>query len=1345
MHKFAQKRKPLSQTRSGQMPFALIAVTLLLLGSAYGVVYASIERSEDNTDSITGELMSVGDGIDDTKKYIEAGLGNIISDLSKAETGGTLVQRIANFDPKLDEWMSSNFPLRDRGITATVSDYDIDLSVETLKLSSGDVMTDGSKASFLRASGQATIQYVTSTGTTVKTLDISADGISGLPFVTESATRFELSASGEVSVLTQLMAYQLSTLAQYRVINGYGAVSESGDNGTRAILTSEDVNESFRSSLSIIETLCFRCTSDNIEDMETAEHVDAADLLIIDNGQYKIDLSMVFSQAMLSLLDAILLRWMDLFFGEFIFGVIDGIADAVRDVCEFIGSFFGGGSKDTSARPYIESVMKGHGYDESEYRYFTGDDYTIIIPSGTFILEDGTETEYDAFAIDIEHPYVDVISWGGWNNFVDRYHEERNDTIEYMRSVLHKVAMNIGSGYGSISIDADSYDGTTFSDSFSSSIEYALNDGWDKITREMSNSIRSDTITDPMFVAIFDDMEKNIESIFKEKEFDDSLNGIVEKAIEEHIANEYGEPADGLLAKRISASKDVTVQIDAVKDDYRSDVNGFVNRYEDVLTDIPKSNDSMFKNTLIWTLTSALEGVDLIPTVKAMTNSMCQTISEHLKMNSRYGLTELDGEDSFMLYDGDGNTHEEMMNIAETYTTNVNITQPTNNTSKCYHTVGFEDYSLTPYTTVFTVAFSAEVEYDAVSSSAILNALGTYDSKYKGIFEIDTKFDVPCVSGWALAGVTYPPSSNIINELWNQLLKALDPILEPLREIYGVIQDLFDACSTAIVEISAYITDLIMKFYEAIEGPLEAIQDFVDGCVMDAIGNFVEGFNIGLGSQSITFAFLGLTVTIETKLLSLLKTTKNIVKATVVGYVGDTKFSAFAEIKKNTKGYMLRGGGGVEGDDWNIDLTVDPLLKFGNTMVSAEGTIRNVDFSASLPTVVQYNEAELKVSDIPGIGTILSNIPLPIPGVKGSIDMGVELKYDIPMDTGLMINEFETNPKGSDNGAEWVELYNASSKEISLSGYMLVPGTSDSKAMIIVGEKIPAWGKTVITFEKQCLNNSKSGKYNGERLTLYDPEGNKIDETPWKKDSYNNDNTWQRSTDGASKWEFLEGTPEGKNGGTIKTSAFAKEFLIDSFFEAGCDAFEKVGNLTSVDDIAAYLKKVLELFIENVIEKIADCLISASVFISLELTDYAETQHGGVRVSLEMNSDLVEDGIKWLLSQTGLLGSFLNAPECSDPLNIVCENTYFRTMVYAGISAPKFLSNATGTSVTVGLSAAVNVSGICDLFGAECGKWKAEIGVVIEDIPSAFLPKGLKGGEGKSCDLWLLKMVFSEH
>ncbi len=1327
------------------MPFALVAVTLLLLGSAYGVVYASIEMSEDNAEDAADELMSIGDGIDDTKKYVESSLGRIISELGRAETGGTLTDRLRSFDGRVSSWMSSTFPMKDRGITASLVDYDIDLGVENLRLSSGDALADDSRASYLKATGTVTVDYISSAGTTQKTLQISADGTSGLPFIVESATRFELSSSGDASALTQLMTYQLSSLAQQRVLNGYGALSEGGERGTRSILTEKDVNDAFSNALKIIETLCFRSNGENDGDIVSADGVDAADLILTPNGYYEIDLSTVYSQTLLSLLDLILLRWCDLFFGKEILEVIDGVKDAFRNTINALSQFFGGKGEEMNAVPYLKDVITNSGMDsESMRRLFSDPSFEIKVSGTDYVDVDGTVIRIDDFSVSAEYPNADLFGWHGWNDFVKRYHGDRNDTMETMRNVLKSVAVGISSDFGTVRVHADEFDGESFADGFSRSLTDALNSKWSETLRVFEGGIRSETISDPLFVAMFDEIESNSDAIFGISSFSDGMRSEVEAGIRSHISEKYGSILDESVIADMVDGVMSSGQTDAAVSTLNEAAENRMDVFEEMLTDVPKSNRSLIKDAMAETGKMAFGQLNVFDKIKGTSSAMCQEMIGNLEMNSRSGVIDLSGEDRFLLYDDDMNHYEEFVSISDEYRTSVKIVTPDDNTGKCCHTVGIEEIGLTPYTSVFTVKFKADVRYELRSTSFILDAIGSYDSAMSDGFAVDTVLDIPCVSGWALAGVEYPSSTNILEELWNLLLKAISPLLDPLREIYGAIEDLFDMCSTAIMEVSAYVSDLVTRFYETVSRPLEILQGYVDDGLSETLSWIVKCFDIGLAKQSVTFCIFGLNLTVETKLATLLKDTKTLLKLTLAGCVGDTKFKAFAEIRENKKdGYMVRGGGSLDGKEWNLSMTIDPLMKFGKRLVTANGTIRGVDFDVTMPELVQYDEFEAKVSDIPGVGALLSNIPLPIPGMKGTIDMGFDLKYNLPVGTGIMINEFESNPEGDDSGAEWVEIYNATSRPVSLSGYMLVPNSNESKATVITGTTVGAWDRTVITFDKQCLNNTKNGKFGGERLTLYDPEGNKVDETPWKKDTYNNSLTWQRSADGSSKWELLEGTPEGKNGGVIKTGAFVKTFVIDCLAKAGEAAFDELGNhLTSVDDISRLLQRTLELFIEYTIEKIADCIVSASVFIELEITDYTESQHNGIRLSLEMDSNLVREGIKWLIGQTGMLADMMGGASCDDPVDLLCENIYVRSTVYTGIGAPRFLNNAAGTTVTVGLSAAVNISGICGLFGKEQGEWKAEIGIVMEDIPSSIVPKMLKADDSKKTDLWLMRFSF---
>lgn len=444
-------------------------------------------------------------------------------------------------------------------------------------------------------------------------------------------------------------------------------------------------------------------------------------------------------------------------------------------------------------------------------------------------------------------------------------------------------------------------------------------------------------------------------------------------------------------------------------------------------------------------------------------------------------------------------------------------------------------------------------------------------------------------------------------------------------------------------------------------------------------------------------------------------------------------------------GLMLRGTGAISGEDWSLKLMLDPLMKFSKKMLTVSGVIRDVAFSADIPYIVQYDEIEAKVSDVPGIGDILSNIPVPIPGMKGSVDLGIFLKYDLPMSAELVINEFESNPEGTDRGNEWVEIYNGSLSSIDLTGYTLVPGSDESKAITLEG-KISPMGRQVFTFQSQSLNNSKTKSGNGEMLTLFDADGNEVDSTPWKADSYNDDRTWQRTSDGGNSWTLSKGSKAKSNGTILGMNTLTENFVLESLKEAGDQAFYDMGNhLRSLDDIAEFLHRMVEIFIEKVIEKIADIIIAAGVFISLELTDLTESEHTGLRISLEMNSDLVKDGLTWLLSQIPLLSEFVETPSCSDPLDIVCNDTYFRTVAYTGISAPRII-NRTGEEmqVTMGISAAVNISGMFTVFGKERGIWKAEIGLVIEDCPFALMPKRMQSSNGEKGDLWLIHMTFSD-
>ena len=1351
--------KDLRRSKGGNMPFALLAVALLLVSSTFCAIYANLGDSKGRTDGIEDELNSLDASVSRTEDFIREGIGKIIYAISADKDAGTLTERTKRFDTAVEEWFSKEFPRCDDGITVTVDQQAFTLDLQSTRTSTGNPVTDRSVVSYLRAQGTVDAEFTGSAGHANKTLKITADGTSGLPFIVDCATRFELSTEGGSSMLSQLITYQLSSLAQYRILNGYGLKSVSGGTGTVDIITKVDVEKAFRNALTVVETLCFRSNGENDHSLTSHRFLDIAERMVLKNGYYEIDVGSIMSQALLSIIDRIVFDWIDYLGADEIVEIVDRILDVAKEFINNIVSFFTGNQEDNRnhACVYIKDVMESCGYTEDQYRYVMGGERTVFIERNSIELNyEGQSLTYEFGGEDmaIQLPGADVIAWDGWKNYVVDYNRNRNAIEDYVRGTIQSICSGMVSNYGVIKVRADEFDGTTFIDSFMDAVDSCLTKDIEKLTYSMESSLRDDRITDMLLASIYRTMEENRAAIFDEEHAEQNMKiGIIRQIVENEtglvvILNDsfFYPLADAVLNTDYP-------ELESAAAEYREGVDRIYGLYDSVMNSPKNQGSSVLKELVINSGKKVLGQSYVRDAVKETAMDMISEIREYMRMNSDYGLIELEMLDRYSLYDGNGNIREEYTDIIDSYRLDVQITDPSRN-GKNYHSVSFKNDKNAAYVSLFDIRIKGEISYLAHSMSGVDRSLGRFDSAFRDTLNIDMNIEIPCVSAWSLTGASYSASTTIFKDAYKALLERLEPLLEPLKDIYNKMKEIFSLLSEAVMEINSYATAIIDKLYSAIVDPLERLTELIDEWMMknlcwllENMGGFGFGFDIGASNQRFMFSFFGLNLTLELRLATVLKTTKNIVKLSLDGEVSGTKFSAFVDIKKNDKdGFMIRGGGGIENDDCALEMVIDPKMKFGSKLVSITGSIRDVSIDACFPYKELYDEFEMKLSDIPGVKEAVSNIALPVPGFKGSFDMGIELKYNLPLATGLIINEFESNPAGSDNGTEWVELYNATARTINLSGYMLVPESNESKAFVITGTSIGPMEKKVIYFQKQSLNNSKSGTHNGESISLYSPEGEKLDSTPWKRDSNNDDKTWQRKADGSTSWIFVKGTPGSSNGNILKTNVIAKEFLIDCLLKAADRAFEEMGDhLRSMDDVTKFLERTLQLFVKNVIDRIADIIVSASVFISLELTDYAETQHYGLKVAFEMNSDLVREGIYWLLKQVGLLQDVVREPKCNDPVELVCQNTYLTSTVYMSMSTPKFLATLESKEIRVGYKAGVNITGLSNLIWGEDGDWKAVLGIVVEKIDPSKLPKGLRSDKDKLCDLWLVKVELGKN
>lgn len=134
----------------------------------------------------------------------------------------------------------------------------------------------------------------------------------------------------------------------------------------------------------------------------------------------------------------------------------------------------------------------------------------------------------------------------------------------------------------------------------------------------------------------------------------------------------------------------------------------------------------------------------------------------------------------------------------------------------------------------------------------------------------------------------------------------------------------------------------------------------------------------------------------------------------------------------------------------------------------------------------------------------------------------------------VLINEVEANPDGSDEGNEWVELYNAGSDDADLGGWT-VTSAGGSVVSISSGTIIPVGGFVVVVSDGYWLRNSE------EIVILRDDKGEEVDRTPALDDDGDDDYSWSRYPDGGDEWVYIVASP----GSPVPSRDLSEESLSD--------------------------------------------------------------------------------------------------------------------------------------------------------------------------------------------------------
>jgi len=666
---------------------------------------------------------------------------------------------------------------------------------------------------------------------------------------------------------------------------------------------------------------------------------------------------------------------------------------------------------------------------------------------------------------------------------------------------------------------------------------------------------------------------------------------------------------------------------------------------------------------------------------------------------------------------------------------------------KSSHYTGFDVLSSYPYETNWVVRAKGSFKLYAVDSF-------NPSSQVSRDICINIEIPITAISGWPLQGVQYQTSDNLLGDALELLGKIKNQIWEYISPFIAAHQKAIDILMSSLSKLSKYINGFAERLTEAFNKFGDIL---ISTClkVLERIQNstlwkFIELYLDICGTVEARFNYGPATIIVSTSLPDLLfRKAKDLVRIIFVFNLEKMKVSIGFRLAKLSNGMLdIIANSTVEVRDLKIEMRLDPLMAIRDHFIEIRGSWRNFRLQVWSPEVNDYKRFSLQLSDIPILGPILSNIPIPVLGISVSINAGLILKYNVPICDSLVINEVELNPPNRDSGKEWVELYNPLSKETDVTGWTIETMHGEI-AIITLSGTIPSKGVRAFTFPKASLDNGNTGDTfaMGDSILLRDPDGNAQDVTPLISDTANDAKTWHRSWDGSPKWVFSAGT-KGHSNGNAQLHAFPDIFLklcVDSLYLAIQDEMDNVS--ASLDFVRNLITSFLRELIGQVAEFAASMVEEATLFIDIGVNDLSGSAGGGFRLKVSADGEIFRQLVIWFAEQiTKLLGRVLFNKEMSTHLLKGCnplEAIYIGFDLFGRIGLPNWIKGIvkfTGapTELKMALSFSMSLATIAKIFGFNGGKFCLKFGVHIDDLPGISLVSPLALHRDR-VDLWLLK------
>ncbi|MCK4445243.1 MAG: hypothetical protein KAW09_11910, partial [Thermoplasmata archaeon] len=210
------------------------------------------------------------------------------------------------------------------------------------------------------------------------------------------------------------------------------------------------------------------------------------------------------------------------------------------------------------------------------------------------------------------------------------------------------------------------------------------------------------------------------------------------------------------------------------------------------------------------------------------------------------------------------------------------------------------------------------------------------------------------------------------------------------------------------------------------------------------------------------------------------------------------------------------------------------------------------------------------------------------------------------------------------------------------------------------------------------------------------------------------------------------------------------ELLKESFGET----WQEIGMPLSLDSLSAFIKAVIQKFIDNVIETFEDIILEVVFFLDLAFSAIGSggSAGGGFRVGFVVDRTVLFELLRWLIDAVEAFVHNLHEPFDPTPYptipNGLPEYLGIRFEVYLGLKYPKMLRRFTSEDSTKRMDLSVtvqpNVPALVMLTGTDWGKWRIDFGAYLENFPLSSFGKIQSISKESIVDLYLLKGQIRE-